>query len=73
MGGGFRVVAPQKAVSFQNRHLSAEAAKGLRHFSADRPTADNQQMFGLARQLENRLIGQIGHGFQAANIGHAGG
>ena len=66
------VFAPQHLIGFQNRHRAAEAAKGLRHFCANRPAANNQQMLGLAGQGENRLIGEIGHGFKAANIRHSG-
>ena len=40
---------------FQHGHLAADAAKGLRHFQADRAGANDNEMRGSFGEIENRF------------------
>src|SRR3546814_1819436 len=48
-------------VHLEKRNPDAEAALGLRQFRADRAAADDDEVGRPLAQLEDRLIGQVGH------------
>ena len=48
-GGAFRIVLGERRRRLQHGHLAAEPAEGLRHFQADRPGADDDEMLAAAR------------------------
>ena len=57
--GAFRIVLGERLRRFQHGHRAAEPAEGLRHFQADRPGADDDEMLRPLGEIENRLVGEI--------------
>ena len=49
--------------------LRAQAAKGLGQLAADRPAAHDQEMIGQAVEIEDVLVGEIGHAPQVPGSG----
>ena len=66
------VVPAERRCGFHDGDVAAEAAVRLRHFHADRTAADDQEAFGPAIELEQRLVGQVGHVGKAGNRRHRG-
>jgi len=55
-----RIRLTEGAAHFDDGRLRAKPGKGLRHFHADRATAEDHQMLRKIRHRENGLIGQVG-------------
>ena len=66
------VVAWQDREHLHNRYPCAEAAMGLRHLEADRPTADDDQVADRFGVVEQGLVGEIGYLVQARYRRHQG-
>ena len=60
----FRLVLRQDARHLHDRDVTAQPAVGLRHFDADRPTADDDQMRGPFGVVEDGLVGEVGHAIE---------
>ena len=71
--GQFRVFARQHRPGVQHRDLAAEAAEGLRQFDTRRAAAEDHQTRRQARDIENALVGQRPHQFDAGDGGQGGG
>ena len=57
--GAFRIVLGERCGLLQHSHRTPQAAEGLRHFQADRPGADDDEMLRPLGEIENRLVGEI--------------
>ena len=55
---------------FDHRHQAAEPGMRLGHLEPDRPAAEDQQVAGRLRQVEQRLVGQPGHAVEPRQVGH---
>ncbi len=66
----FRIVPAQRFFAFDHCDLAAEPLMRLRQFHTDRPTTDDQQMFGFLAQVKNRFVGVIGHRVKPRNRRH---
>ena len=71
--GQLGIILGQHRQRFQNRHLGAEPAMGLRHFQTDRTAADDDQMPRQVSVREQGLVGEVGHLGQAGDRRHGGG
>ena len=56
--GAFRIVLAERGRRFDHGHGAAEPAERLREFDPDRTAADDQEVLGLQRKIENRLVGE---------------
>jgi hypothetical protein len=56
------VVAAQRAVGLDHGDRAAKPSVRLRHLDPDRAAAQHDQMLRPGAQIEDRLVGQIGHG-----------
>ena len=52
-----------------HRHQAAEPGMRLGHLDPDRPAAEDQQVAGRLRQVEQRLVGQPGHAVEPRQVG----
>src|SRR5690606_6156279 len=66
------IVAGEHARGLDESDAAAEPAVRLRHFHAGGAAADDNQMIGALRVLEDRLIGEAGCRLDAGNRRHGG-
>ena len=62
-----RIFAGERLRRLQHRHRRPEPAKGLRQLEAYRATSDDNEMVGPRDEIEDRLVGKVGGGFESRN------
>ena len=65
--GELGVVMGQKGTHVEDRHPTAQAAMGLGHLGTDRSAADDKQVFRQLLIVEQRLVGEQGHGIETGD------
>ncbi len=65
--GHVGIITAQRLRPFNHRHFAAQLAMRLRHFHANRPPSDNDQVVGLFCEIKDRLIGQVRHILQSVD------
>src|SRR5215469_13941149 len=66
--GCFRVRRREQAALLLNeRHLRSESGEGLRQLDSNRPSAQDEQPLGQLLEVEDLLVGDGGHRFQAGH------